>query len=64
MKRIDKGTSTIKLTHTITQLAEYINVTRPALSTEFNKMEKEGIITRKGNNNIELNLKAIRNIVL
>ena len=62
MKRIDKGASTIKLTHTITQLAEYINVTRPALSTEFNKMEKEGIITRKKNNYIELNLKAIKNI--
>ena len=64
MKRLDKGTSTIKLAHTITQLAEYINVTRPALSTEFNKMEKEGIITRKENNYIELNLKAIKNIVL
>ena len=64
MKRLDKGTSTIKLTHTITQLAEYINVTRPALSTEFNKMEKEGIITRKENNYIELNLKAIKNFVL
>ena len=64
MKRIDKKSSTIKLTHTITQLAEYINVTRPALSTEFNKMEKEGIITRKENNYIELNLKAIKNFVL
>lgn len=62
MKRIDKKSSTIKLTHTITQLAEYFNVTRPALSTEFNKMEKEGIITRKENNYIELNLKAIKNI--
>ena len=64
MKRIDKKSSTIKLTHTITQLAEYFNVTRPALSTEFNKMEKEGIITRKENNYIELNLKAIKNFVL
>ena len=64
MKRLDKGSSTIRLPHTITQLAEYINVSRPALSTEFNKMEKEGIITRKENNYIELNLKAIKNITL
>ena len=63
LKRLEKGTSIVKVSHTLTQLAEYINVTRPALSTEFNKMEKEGLIRRKGNNYIELNLKVLRGIV-
>ena len=63
LKRLEKGTSIVKVAHTLKQLAEYINVTRPALSTEFNKMEKEGLIRRKENNYIELNLKAIKGIV-
>lgn len=63
LKRLEKGTSIVKVAHTLTQLAEYVNVTRPALSTEFNKMEKEGLIRRKENNYIELNLKAIKGIV-
>ena len=57
LKQLDKDTSTV------TQLAEYINVTRPALSTEFNKMEKEGILKRKEGNYIELNRKAIKGII-
>lgn len=63
LKRLEKGASTVRITHTLTQLAEYINVTRPALSTEFNKMEKEGILKRKENNYIELNMKVIKGIV-
>lgn len=63
MKRVENGSSIVKLTHTITQLAEYINVTRPALSTEFNKMEKEEIIRRKENNYIELNMKVITKLL-
>lgn len=63
LKRLEKGTSIVKVAHTLTQLAEYVNVTRPALSTEFNKMEKEGLIRRKENNYIELNLKVIKGIV-
>lgn len=63
LKRAEKGTSLVRITHTLTQLAEYINVTRPALSTEFNKMEKEGILKRKENNYIELNMKAIKGII-
>lgn len=63
LKRLEKGTSIVKVAHTLTQLAEYINVPRPALSTEFNKMEKEGLIRRKENNYIELNLKVIKGIV-
>ena len=63
LKQLDKDTSPVKLTHTLTQLAEYINVTRPAQSTEFNKMEKEGILKRKEGNYIELNRKAIKGII-
>lgn len=40
--------------HTITQLADYLNVSRPALSSEFSKMEKEGMIKRLERNTLEL----------
>ena len=46
--------------HSQIQLAQYLNVSRPALSTEINKLEKEGLIKRKGKNRIELNLKELR----
>lgn len=59
-KKVTKNSNVIKMSHTLTQLAEYLNVTRPALSTEFNKMEKEGLIKRISNNNIELNLSKIK----
>ncbi len=36
-----------RVIHTQTQLADYVGVSRPALSTEVNKMEKEGLIVRK-----------------
>lgn len=42
------GSSQIKLLHNQVQLAEYLNVTRPALSKEINKMVKEGLITVDG----------------
>ena len=48
MEHKKENTSIITLTHTQSQLAEYLNVTRPALSKEMNKMAKEGIITMEG----------------
>lgn len=36
-----------KVIHTQTQLADYVGVSRPALSTEVNQMEKEGLIVRE-----------------
>lgn len=45
-KRSDS--SRIQLMHNQVQLAEYLNVTRPALSKEINKMVKEGLITVDG----------------
>lgn len=59
-KKVEKGSHTLKMGHTLTQLAEYLNVTRPALSTEFNKMEKEGLISRTPDGNIELNLNKLK----
>ena len=59
-KKLNKNSNVIKMPHTLTQLAEYLNVTRPALSTEFNKMEKEGLIKRISDGNIELNLAKIK----
>lgn len=38
----------ITIVHTQSELAEYLNVTRPALSKEINKMIKEGIIRVTG----------------
>ena len=38
----------VTIAHTQSELAEYLNVTRPALSKEINKMTKEGIILMTG----------------
>lgn len=59
-KRMEPNSTTVRISPTITQLAEYFNVSRPALSTEFNKMEKEGMLKRLDHNLIELNLKKVK----
>lgn len=38
------GSDTVALLHNNSQLAEYLNVTRPALSKQINKFKREGII--------------------
>lgn len=43
-----KNTTTVNIIHNQATLAEYLNVTRPALSKEINKMIKEGIIEMDG----------------
>lgn len=43
-----KDSLIVNITHTQSQLAEYLNVTRPALSKEINKMIKEGSISMEG----------------
>lgn len=40
--------SLIQIMHNQAQLAEYLNITRPALSKEINKMVREGLISIKG----------------
>lgn len=43
-----KNTTTVNIIHNQATLAEYLNVTRPALSKEINKMIKERIIEMEG----------------
>ena len=43
-----RNTTTVNIIHNQATLAEYLNVTRPALSKEINKMIKEGIIEMEG----------------
>ena len=43
-----KDSLTVEIMHTQSQLAEYLNVSRPALSKEINKIMKEGLITMEG----------------
>ena len=43
-----ENTTTVNIIHNQATLAEYLNVTRPALSKEINKMIKEGIIEMEG----------------
>ena len=43
-----KNTTTVNIIHNQATLAEYLNVTRPALSKEINKMIKERIIELEG----------------
>lgn len=43
-----KSSNCVMIAHTQSELAEYLNVTRPALSKEINKMIKEGIIRMTG----------------
>lgn len=40
------GADSVRIAHTLTQLADYLNVSRPALSAELGRMEKEGLIKR------------------
>lgn len=46
-KKPDMNVSTME--HNQQQLAEYLGVTRPALSKEINKMAKEGLVRLEGN---------------
>lgn len=43
-----KDSLIVEITHTQSQLAEYLNVSRPALSKEINKIIREGLIMMKG----------------
>ena len=51
------------LEHNQVQLAEYLGVTRPALSKEINKMIKEGLITIDKREAKLLDTKALKEYV-
>lgn len=59
----ETGGNRVKMIHTQTQLAEYLNVSRPALSTEINKMEREGLIKKEEKNVIQLNLLKLKELL-
>lgn len=42
--RIRPGEDVVKVVHNTSQLAEYLGVTRPALSKEIGKLKREGVI--------------------
>ncbi|MCC8154184.1 MAG: Crp/Fnr family transcriptional regulator [Tannerellaceae bacterium] len=46
-EHMKEGSNLIEMEHTQVQLAEYLGVTRPALSKEIRKLEEEGFITFK-----------------
>lgn len=45
---LSKNSDVVTVAHTQSQLAEYLNVSRPALSKEINKLVKEGLIKTSG----------------
>ena len=51
------------LEHNQVQLAEYLGVTRPALSKEINKMIKEGLITIEKREAKQLDTKAMKEYI-
>lgn len=44
LDRLEPGTDWVGVVHNNSQLAEYLNVTRPALSKQLNKWKKEGVL--------------------
>lgn len=50
----------VVMEHNQQQLAEYLCITRPALSKEINKLVKEGLIEAEGKNIRILNIKALK----
>lgn len=58
-----KDSLIVNIMHTQSQLAEYLNVTRPALSKEINKMIKEQLITMEGKRIKILNQTALEKYI-
>lgn len=54
----------IEIEHNQVQLADYLCVTRPALSKEINKMVKEGLIAIKGKKVELLNIPELKRFIL
>lgn len=48
LDRLKPGADSVRVVHNNTQLAEYLNVTRPALSKAVNRLKKERLIVAEG----------------
>lgn len=59
-----EGNDTVEIEHNQVQLADYLCVTRPALTKEITKMVKEGLITMKGKTVHVLNPSELKTAVL
>lgn len=57
------GKHLVQIDHNQVQLAEYLCITRPALSKEINKMIKEGLIKVDGKEVELLNINALREYI-
>ncbi|MDH6358373.1 Crp/Fnr family transcriptional regulator [Parabacteroides sp. PF5-9] len=56
--------NTVQIEHNQVQLADYLCVTRPALSKEINKLAKEGLISIKGKQVELLDVAALKRFIL
>lgn len=54
----------VELIHNQAELAEYLNVTRPALSKEINQMIREGLILKENKTFCLLNIPRLKSYVL
>ena len=64
LDNLKSGEQTVELIHNQAELAEYLNVTRPALSKEINLMIKEGLIRKQDKKFRILNIARIKSYVL
>lgn len=60
----DSNNPVFEIEHNQVQLADYLCVTRPALSKEINKMVKEGLIALKGKKVELLNIPELQRIIM
>lgn len=58
------GNSVVEVEHNQVQLADYLCVTRPALSKEINKMIKEGLICAKGKTIELIRMNELKQLIL
>jgi CRP/FNR family transcriptional regulator, dissimilatory nitrate respiration regulator len=54
----------VKIEHNQVQLADYLCVTRPALTREINKMMKERLISMKGKTVELLQIAELKRVIL
>ena len=59
-----ENSSVVKIGHNQVQLADYLCVTRPALTREINKMMKERLISMKGKTVELLQIAELKRVIL
>ncbi|MDR1762790.1 MAG: Crp/Fnr family transcriptional regulator [Dysgonamonadaceae bacterium] len=52
LDHLHEGSNTVEMEHNVTQLADYLGVTRPALSNEISKLISEGVLHFASGNQI------------